>query len=195
VSTAVSSHVHLLAAHGDAIGAFDHLVRRVQDDQWDLPTPDDEWSVHDLVNHLVSEQLWAPELLAGRTVADVGTVFDGDVLGDDPVDAWIDASTQSREAFLAPGALDRAVHLSYGDAPATEYAHQMTFDLTVHAWDLAQALGVDPDLGPELVSFVLGYAQRRKGMFAASRLFAGPLPVPDDAPDLTRLLALAGRQA
>ena len=194
MSSAVSSHEHLLAAHGDAIGAFDHLVRRVQDDQWGLPTPDDEWTVRDLVNHLVSEQLWAPELLVGRTVEEVGDVFDGDVLGDDPIDVWIDASTQAREAFLAPGALDRVVHLSFGDTPATEYAHQMTFDLTVHAWDLAQGLGVDADLGPELVSFVLGYAQRRRGMFAASRLFAGPVPVPDDAPELTRLLALAGRR-
>ncbi|MEK8226091.1 maleylpyruvate isomerase N-terminal domain-containing protein [Oerskovia sp. M15] len=102
VSSAMASHEHLLAAHGDAVGAFDHLVRQVTDDQWGLPTPDDAWTVRDLVNHLVSEQLWAPELLAGRTVADVGSVFDGDVLGDDPIDAWVDASTQSREAFLAP---------------------------------------------------------------------------------------------
>ncbi|WP_265520289.1 TIGR03086 family metal-binding protein [Oerskovia flava] len=184
----------LLAAHGDAIGAFDHPVRTITDDQWDLPTPDDGWSVRDLVRHLTAEQLWVPELLAGRTTGEVGDVFDGDVLGEDPVDRWIDASVVSREAFLEPGVLDRTVHLSYGDVRAAHYCAEMTFDLTVHAWDLRRALGrPDDDLGAELVGWALGHAQARADDLARSHLFADPLPVPDGADDLTRLLALSGR--
>ena len=51
---------------------FDSRVRRVRPEQWDWDTPCKEWSVRDLVNHLVHEQLWAPELLAGCTVEQVG---------------------------------------------------------------------------------------------------------------------------
>ncbi|MGO1335852.1 MAG: maleylpyruvate isomerase N-terminal domain-containing protein, partial [Cellulosimicrobium funkei] len=42
----------VLAAHGDAIGAFDALVRPLPDDRWPLPTPDADWTVRDLVNHV-----------------------------------------------------------------------------------------------------------------------------------------------
>lgn len=184
----------LLTAHGDAIGAFDARVRPLTEDHWALPTPDADWTVRDLVNHLTAEQLWAPELLAGRTIADVGHVFDGDVLGDDPVGRWIDASTQSRAAFLDRDALERDVTLSYGVVSAAEYCAQMTFDLVVHAWDLARAVGASEEADPVLVAWTLHYAEARSGLFSAGRLFRGPLDVPDDVDDLSRLLALTGRR-
>jgi uncharacterized protein (TIGR03086 family) len=186
----------VLAAHGDAIGAVDALVRPLRDDQWHLATPDTDWTVRDLVNHLTSEQLWAPELLEGRWVADVGDVFDGDVLGDDPVDRWVDASVQAREAFLAPDALDRRVHLSYGDESAAEYCAQLTFDLVVHAWDLARATGADEEVDPALVAWALHYAESRSTLLGPP-LFRGPLeggPTGDADDDLARLLALTGRR-
>ncbi|NDO88412.1 TIGR03086 family metal-binding protein [Cellulosimicrobium composti] len=182
----------VLAAHGDAIGAVDALVRPLDDDAWAVPTPDSDWTVRDLVNHLTVEQLWAPELLAGRWIEDVGTVLDGDVLGDDPVDRWVDASVQAREAFLAPGALERRVHLSYGDESGAEYCAQLTFDLVVHAWDLARATGAPEDVDPALVAWSLHYAQSRSTRDEPGRLLR-PLDVADDADDLARLLALTGR--
>jgi uncharacterized protein (TIGR03086 family) len=183
----------VLSAHGDAIGAFDARVRPLTDDDWSRRTPDDDWTVRDLVNHLTAEQLWAPELLAGRTLVDVGTVLDGDVLGDDPVGRWVDASAQAREAFLAPDAFDRVVHLSYGDTSAAEYCAQMTFDLVVHTWDLARATGRDEGVDPGLVAWALHYAEARSTLLDPGPLFRDPLDVEDDADDLTRLLALTGR--
>jgi len=190
----------VLTAHGDAIGAFDARVRPLRDDQWTLPTPDTDWTVRDLVNHLTAEQLWAPELLAGRWAEDVGTVFDGDVLGDDPVDRWVDASVQARDAFLAPDALDRRVHLSYGDESGAEYCAQMTFDLVVHAWDLARATGEDDEIDPALVAWALHYAQSRSTFLGPGPLLRRALPPLGDAAgdaandDLSRLLALTGRR-
>ena len=57
---------------------FDRRVRKIAPEQWALGTPCREWSVRDLVGHLVYEQLWAPELLAGCTTAQVGDRFDHD---------------------------------------------------------------------------------------------------------------------
>jgi uncharacterized protein (TIGR03083 family) len=57
----------LIQAHGVAMTEFDRRVRQIAPDQWSLGTPCREWSVRDLVGHLVYEQLWAPELLAGCT--------------------------------------------------------------------------------------------------------------------------------
>jgi len=182
----------VLAAHGDAIGAFDARVRPLADDDWSRPTPDGDWTVRDLVNHVTAEQLWAPELLAGRRVEDVGGVLDGDVLGDDPVDRWVDASVQAREAFLEHDALDRVVHLVAGDASAADYCAQLTSDLVVHTWDLARATGADESLDPALVAWALHHAETRSTLLGPGLLLSGPLD--DDADDLTRLLALTGRR-
>ena len=44
-------------------------VRDVAPDQWDRPTPCREWSVRDLTNHVVGEDLWTAPLMEGRTIA------------------------------------------------------------------------------------------------------------------------------
>src|SRR5690349_24435557 len=56
----------------------------VADDQWKLPTPCSDWSVRDLVNHVVGEDLWTSPLMRGRSIADVGPRLDGDLLREDP---------------------------------------------------------------------------------------------------------------
>ena len=43
------------------------------------------------------------------------------------------------------------VHLSFGDVPAEEYAHQLAADHMIHGWDLAVATGGDTSMDPELV--------------------------------------------
>ncbi|WP_326949759.1 TIGR03086 family metal-binding protein [Amycolatopsis sp. NBC_01307] len=128
----------LLEAHGQAIRAFGEAVHAAGDGAWGRRTPYTAWTVRDLVNHLVAEQLWAPSLLAGATLDDVGDRFDGDVLGEDPAGAWDAAAEGAREAFLDDGVLERTVHLSYGLVPAREYGWQMTIDAAVHSWDLAR---------------------------------------------------------
>ncbi|MGH3812317.1 MAG: TIGR03086 family metal-binding protein [Pseudonocardiaceae bacterium] len=177
------------------MGECDWRVRAVRPDQWRDPTPCTEWDVRALVDHLVVEQLWAPPLLEGATIADVGDRFDGDQLGDDPVAAWESAAAAAREAFATPGALRRSVELSYGRRPADEYCHEMTMDLTVHAWDLARGIGADERLDEELVRDVLGFIEPRVGGWVGTGLFAPPVAVGEEADAQTRLLALLGRRA
>ncbi len=172
---------------------FDSRVRRVRPDQWELGTPCKEWSVHDLVNHLVYEQLWAPELLAGCTVEQVGDRFEGDQLGADPLHAWVLAAAAAREAWISPKALLRPVYLSWGKSTAVEYGWQMTVDLGVHAWDLAQAIGADSRLDPDLARTLLGYAREHVAEWADSGVFGPSVPVSEDASEQDRLIALLGR--
>ncbi|MFB7848547.1 TIGR03086 family metal-binding protein [Streptomyces sp. NPDC056053] len=193
--TSVSAD-EILERHGEALRLFTDRVHAVRDDQWSASTPCTEWTVRDLVTHLTAEQLWVPSLVTeGRTVAQVGDAFDGDVLGDDPVAAWDRAAAGAREAFGAPGALDRTVNLSYGDTPADAYCAQMVTDAVVHAWDLSRAIGADERLPAPLV----GFARREVGPYAkdlsGSGLFAPPVGTPADADPQTELLALLGRRS
>ncbi|WP_326594761.1 TIGR03086 family metal-binding protein [Streptomyces sp. NBC_01803] len=186
--------MELLDSFDRAMDEFGRRVQRVRDDQWDAPTPCTEWSVRDLVGHVTGEQLWAPWLLRGASLDEVGDRFDGDVLGDDPAGAWAAAAAASRGAFHRPGTLDAPVHTSSGLTPATDYLRQMTLDLTVHAWDLAHGIGADDGLDGELVQSELGFVESQIDGWQEVGIFDPPVPVADAAPPQDRLVALLGRR-
>lgn len=191
-SSASADHDRLIDRHREAIALFGSRVHAVRPDQWELPTPCAEWTVRDLVNHLAVEQLWVPPLVEGRTIAEVGDAFDGDVLGSDPVGVWESAQAAAVAAFAGPGALDGAVHLSYGKTPTAAYCSQMVADAVVHAWDLSRAIGADERLPDALVEA----AAREFGGYADQlprSMFDAPLEVPPTADAQTRLLAMLGR--
>jgi uncharacterized protein (TIGR03086 family) len=177
-----------------AEGRFQSLVHQVKGDQWTAPTPCSDWDVRALVNHLVYEARWAAPLLEGKTIAEIGDRFDGDLLGDDPKAAYDDALREATAAINAPGALEGTVHLSYGDTPAAGYLMQLTGDFVVHSWDLAKGLGADDTLDPDLVAWVDAETRPNADMLAQSGLFGAPLDVPDDADPQTKMLALFGRR-
>src|SRR5437868_1017834 len=85
-----------------------------QSDAWSAATPCPDWTVRELVNHIVAEQRWAVPLLAGATIEEVGTGLDGDLLGEDPAGAAQRAAAAAAEAVAQPGVLARTVHLSFG---------------------------------------------------------------------------------
>ncbi len=186
--------MELLPAHRTAMREFDSRVRRMREDQWDNRTPCTEWSVRDLLNHLVSEQLWAPWLLDGATLEQVGDRFDGDQLGSDPIEAWAEASASARAAWDAPKAVKGQVHVTGGKIRTEDYGWQMTLDLTVHAWDLARGLGLDDELDPELVETVHSVFSPHVQSMQGLGIFDPPQPVTPDAGRQTRLLALLGRR-
>jgi uncharacterized protein (TIGR03086 family) len=183
------------AMFGRAVAEFGARVQQIGGDQWQAATPDDGWAVRDLVNHVVGEDLWTPPLLAGSTVAEVGDQFDGDVLGTDPKTAWAAASSQAVRAAQADGAMDRIVHLSFGDFPGRDYTLQLFADHLIHAWDLARAIGADERLDPELVGPCATWFAAVEDAYRSAGVIADRPPVPAGADAQTRLLAQFGRRA
>lgn len=175
--------------------ASDGYVRRatgVTPDQWSAATPCSEWDVRRLVNHVAGEYLWVPELMAGKTIADVGTRLDGDLLGDDPLDALATAARGAQAAAEPPDALTRVVHLSFGDVPGADYLRQMAIDSVIHAWDLSRAIGADETLDPELVDFAFEELRQHAEDWRSGGAF-GPETEPANGSTQARLLALTGR--
>ena len=83
---------------------------------------------------------------------------------------------------------------STGPRPASDYIFEMTADLTVHAWDLAQATGGDTELDGQLVTAALVYADRLPPE-GVPGIIGAPLDVADAASPQVRLLARFGRKA
>jgi uncharacterized protein (TIGR03086 family) len=178
-----------------AVGEFDSRVKQIKDDQWDLPTPCSDWNVRDLVNHLVYEDLWAPPLLEGQTIEQVGDRFEGDMLGEAPVAAWDKARAETLDAASQPGAFERTVHLSRGETPAVVYLGELLNDHVIHAWDLARGIGADDKLDAELVEFLYEQTKPMEDSLKATGAFGDKVEVPEGSDTQTKLLAVMGRRA
>jgi uncharacterized protein (TIGR03086 family) len=188
------SPTELLELFQRAQASFTDRVDAVEPDQWEdeaLP----EWTVADLVAHLVSEQLWVPPLLAGEPYAE-GRFPDSttDLLGDDPLTGWESAADAALSAWAEDDAMIRTVHLERGPTPARTYIEELIADLTVHAWDLARATDGDTDLDGELVTASLVVADRIPDE-GVEGMFDAPLEVSLAAPPQMRLLARFGRRS
>ncbi|MFF5856324.1 TIGR03086 family metal-binding protein [Streptomyces sp. NPDC012751] len=175
----------------DAIDRFGARVHAVDGHRWNDSTPCSEWTVRDLVNHLVSEHLWVPHLLAGEGVEQVGDRYDGDVVGADPVRAWDEAAERSLAAWKGAD-LSGTARFSFGEAPLTVYADQILVDLTVHEWDLARGTGQPERLDPAAVDQGLAYARANAERMASLGIIAAPVHTTSTDP-ADQLLSLLGR--
>jgi uncharacterized protein (TIGR03086 family) len=168
-------------------------VNAVKDDQWDAATPCRDWSVRDLVNHVVGEDLWTKPLVEGRTIEEVGDSLDGDLLGDAPVRRALDAAKEATTSVAQALPRGGTVHLSYGEEQVGEYVHQLAADHLIHGWDLAKAIDGDTTLDPELVAEVATWFAQREELYRSGGAIKSHVDRHGDAQ--TELLAAFGRDA
>ncbi len=180
--------------HRQALEATRTVVAGIAPRQLALPTPDDEWDTRALLNHVVSGNLWAAELAAGRTIEDVGDRLDGDLVGDNPLESYDRSAAAAADAFEVPGSLDALCAVSYGPVPGSVYAGHRFVDVLVHGWDLATATAQDTHLAPDLVAACLEVIEPQVDMLQASGAFGKRIDVPDDADAQRRLLGMLGRR-
>ena len=179
--------------------AFSERVHAVSEDQWSAPTPCREWSVAELVDHVIEENRWAAPLLHGLDVKSAGKVVEGSRklpvhggVGANLAEEWDEAALEAADAFSAAGALDRTVELSRGTTPVRQYIVEMISDLVIHGWDLGRAVGYDRPLPAAAVDAVYELA-KGMGDLSSTGMFDKPVDVPADAPTIDRLVALTGR--
>jgi uncharacterized protein (TIGR03086 family) len=185
--------VDLIELYRRSVAGFADRVGQVGADQWSGPTPCADWNVRQLVNHIVYEERWIPSMFAGATIAEVGDRFDGDLLGADPVGSAGDAAAQADAAVADPGALDRTVHLSFGDFPATEYLHQLIADHLVHSWDLAAAIGADRTLDAGVMQAIAEWFAGREDLYRQAGAIGPRVDVSETAGTQDRLIGAFGR--
>lgn len=175
--------------------ALDQATRAIQhlDLELDNPTPYKDWDVRKLLNHMMNELMWVPALLHGKTIKEVGTVHDRDLLGTDPVSAWMHAADS---ALLSVNHADdkAVVHASHGDVPAAEYIEEIGRDLFIHTWDVGQAMNATVLLEPEVAHAIYDHDISHKDELMQESEFAPALDVPDSARFQAKFLALYGRK-
>ena len=187
----------------DALASLDRSAARVVElvaatdrSQWELPTPCTEWTVRELIGHLLGGMVGYTELLRGASAQEFrAAAQQAAASGDDDLTAAVtEAAARAREAFAEPGALERVVHHPMRDMPGAQLLGLRIGDNVVHAWDLATALGLPPRIDEELAEQVYQGLVPMAAVLPATGLFAAPRgELPPDAGPQERLLHVTGR--
>ena len=182
--------------------ALNSVVAKIADDQWDIPMPPDFAragsdhvpTLREIINYHAFDDAWVPDMLAGRTMDEVGQhAFKGDLLGVDPKASFAALVEKACTAALALNDLDRTVHCSFGDFTAREYFWQINMFRGLRARDIARVTGVDFEMPEDLVQGIWDEISPHAEEWRAIGVFPAAVPVPAGAPLLDRLLGLTGR--
>lgn len=126
---------------------FDHaqgVIAGVRVDQYDDKTPCAEWSVRDLLDHMVG-------VVAGLGSAAAGNDPAPFELSDDPAAQFQSAAAAAMLAWRNPGVLDAIIDAGPGPMPGRVLAGINLLDTATHTWDLATATG-QPATLPDAVA-------------------------------------------
>ena len=190
--------VEIFGAFDRVVGATGDVVKGIGVGQLEGRTPCSEWSVRELLNHVIGT-LWLAEGLFGdsppRHVTPPGGLPPTDLVGGDPSAAYAEAAAAALAAVRRPGALTSAHPTPFGDMPGSVLAGFTTVDVATHGWDLATATGQHIELGDDLAAYTLAFARQTLPDAASRGDRIGPaVPISDDAPAVDRLVAYLGRQ-
>lgn len=186
-----------------AEGAVKEVVRQIGKDQWEMALPaefrrqgsDEVPTVRSVVNALAYDDAWVPDMLAGRTMEEVGKdAHSGDLLGEHPGPSFDAIMERACAAARTLEDLERTVHCSFGDYSAREYFWQINSYRALRAYDLARALDLEVTLPEQLVQGVWDEVSPVAEEWRSYGVFPQAVPVPAGDPLLDRLLGLTGRQ-
>jgi uncharacterized protein (TIGR03086 family) len=178
------------------------VVAQIRDDQWAMEMPpsfarratDQAPTLRDIITYHAYDDSWVPDMLAGRTMDEVGKAnFKGDLLGADPKASFAAIVAKACAAAGEMDDLERTVHCSFGDFTAREYFYQINMFRGLRARDIAEVIGVDSQLPEALVQGIWDEISAHAEEWRALGVFPAAVAVADDAPLLDRLLGLTGR--
>ncbi len=172
------------------------VIAGVEPAQWSAPTPCSQWSVRDVVVHLIlGKHLFADALMpdAPPTVADTTRYLESP---DADLPAAFDIAGQLLlHAFSTPDAMTRMITVPFGTIPGAVALNLRIIEMLVHGWDLAVATGADAQFPEDLAEQEIVFSRQNLSRVPPGRRrFADPQTVPDDAPAIERLAALLGRE-
>ncbi len=167
--------------------AFEQRIHDVAPEQWSNQTPCTEWTVRDLVGHVIGTHGMMLGFI-GRSLSSAPSVED------DPGAAFKAARTDM-ETVLDDPELARTEYdglLGRTNISAT-VDRFLGLDLVVHGWDLARATGQDEHIEPGEVERVWADVQDLGDNLRQSGVCGPAVEIGDDASEQDRLLAYLGR--
>jgi uncharacterized protein (TIGR03086 family) len=175
--------------YADADRPLTALLDAVPAPGWDSPSPCAEWTARDVVGHLIDTQR---EFLSSHGV-DLGPAPD---VAADPASAWRTHAGRVAGALADDDVPARKFECFFGPTTVGAALEQFyIWDMLVHRWDVARAIGADPDLTDLEVDRMQAGADSFGPALYMDGICRPALDVPADADRRTRVLARLGRAA
>ena len=175
---------------------FERRLAGVTPDQLSRPTPCAEWTVRDLISHVVGESIMSVRLLHGADAKEAMVGLDGDILG---ADAPLPSPRRRRPSTRplrspAPRSGSSIIRPWICPGPSYSGSESAASRCTHGTWPAAA--GGDETLDSELVEAVWAQLSPMTPFIAQTGVFgAGPSgKIGQDAPLQVRLLDLTGRR-
>jgi uncharacterized protein (TIGR03086 family) len=177
----------------DAADAAARTVDQVDAAQLGLPTPDTDWDVRTLVNHLI---LWTSYSLEAR--AHGGSVSEDLMDRDFAAEPGFAAAYRAQldralAAWSEPAVWEGSLDVMGSATPAADVAALNLAEMVLHGWDLAVATGQRYQVSDRAAAAALDAVAANAELFRQYKGFADPVEVPAGAQALDRVLALSGR--
>lgn len=168
------------------------VVAGILPDHLSRPTPCSQWTVRDVLNHLLGGLIMFDHAHHHRLVDSHDA---GDVLGDDIAGSFTGPIRTNLAFWRSPHAFDQEITLPIGRIPATAAAMIECVELTIHGWDAAQGAGLDVPIDADLATALLIFSgDVDLDSFRVQGTIGAEVPSPDTAPPDRRLLSLLGRR-
>jgi uncharacterized protein (TIGR03086 family) len=173
---------------------FRRVLAGVGHEHWELATPCEEWDVRELVNHVLGGNVRYTMLQHGAAADEMAATRAVDHIGNDALASFDKSAADVVAAFEEPDALERTVHHPAGDRSGFDLLWLRVAEWTIHAWDLARAIGGDETLDTDLVDTLLARLEEHGTGLESGGYYAEPSATQVDAPAQTRLLLTVGRK-
>jgi uncharacterized protein (TIGR03086 family) len=162
------------------------VIAGVRPDQYDDKTPCAEWTVRDLLDHMIGVVAGLGSAAAGKPP----TPFE---LAADPEAQFQTVATAALEAWRAPGALDAVIDARPGPMPGHVLASINLLDTATHTWDLATATGQPAALPDAVATAALEASRATISPEIRAGRFGPEVTVPAGATATDALVAFLGR--
>lgn len=151
-------------------------------------------TIRDIVASHAYDEAWIPGVLAGASIADGDPYRDADLLGDDPVAAYL-ALNDTATAAVRAGEIADTFRFQYGDYPAAEgFAHLATYR-AFQAWLIARRLGIPFQFSDELMDGLDEHVVPHMDEWRQFGVFPPAVDAPEGADRETQILAASGHLA
>lgn len=138
------------------------------------------------------DEAWVPDVIAGKTMDEVGDAWRGDLLGDDPIGNYDKYNDLATAAVSRPIEDDQVAHLSYGDFPVGTFFEHTSFYRGFQAPLIAKLAGIPFAMSDELIDLLWSAVEPQIDQLRAIHVFGPPVQVPDGANRETLLLGMTG---
>ena len=162
------------------------VIAGVRVDQYDDKTPCVEWTVRDLLDHMIG-------VVAGLGSAAAGKPPSPFELAADPAAQFQTAAAAAMEAWRAPGVLEAIVDAGPGPMPGRVLAGINLLDTATHTWDLATATGQPAALPDDVAMAALEASRATISPEIRPGRFGPEVAVPSGASATDALVAFLGR--